>query len=68
MKKIFKISGIVLGVLILVLILTGFIGYGRLSGKAKNNYAKLGTKAPELNSDSYTFRDLNKNGNSRFDL
>ena len=62
MKKILKISGIVIGILLLLVILAGFIGYSRLSSKAEDNYAKLGDKAPELNLDAYNFRDLNKNG------
>lgn len=62
MKKIFKISGIVFAVLLLLLILTGFIGYGRMSIKASDNYAKLGDNAPELNMEGHIFRDLNKNG------
>ena len=33
-----------------------------MSSKAKDNYAKLGDKAPELNIDGFNFRDLNKNG------
>lgn len=62
MKKIFKISGIVLAVVLFLVILTGFIGYGRMSSKAKANYAKLGDKAPELTIEGVEFRDLNKNG------
>ena len=62
MKKILKISGIVIGILLLLVVLAGFIGYSRLSSKAEDNYAKLGDKAPELNLDAYNFRDLNKNG------
>ena len=62
MKKILKISGIVIGILLLLVVLAGFIGYSRLSSKAEDNYAKLGDKAPELNIDAYNFRDLNKNG------
>ena len=62
MKKFFKISGIVFAVLLIVLILTGFIGYTRMSINANDNYAKLGDKAPELNIEGHEFRDLNKNG------
>lgn len=62
MKKILKITGIVLAVIVLLIIITGFIGYSRMSSKADNNYAKLGEKAPELTIDGVKFRDLNKNG------
>ena len=62
MRKFFKISGIVLAAVIVLLILTGFIGYSRMSSKAKGNYAKLADKAPELTIEGIKFRDLNKNG------
>jgi len=62
MKKILKISGIVIGILLILVVLAGFIGYSRISNKATDNYAKLGDKAPQLNIDGYNFRDLNKNG------
>ena len=62
MRKFFKISGIILAVVLIILILTGFIGYSRMSSKAKGNYAKLGNKAPELTIEGVQFRDLNKNG------
>ena len=62
MKRVFKISGIILAVVLVILILTGFIGYSRMSSKAKGNYAKLGNKAPELTIEGTKFRDLNKNG------
>jgi len=61
-KKILKITGIVLGVALVLLIIVGIVGYSRMSSKAKDNYAKLGDKAPELNIDGFNFRDLNKNG------
>ncbi len=62
MKKILKISGIVLVTVLVLLGLTGFIGYSRMSSKAKDSYARLSEKAPELNINGYSFRDLNKNG------
>ncbi len=62
MKKILKITGIVLGSILLLLLIAGFIGYMRMSNKAKDNYAKLGEEAPELSIDGFKFRDLNKNG------
>ncbi|MDN3642480.1 glycoside hydrolase family 3 N-terminal domain-containing protein [Lutimonas halocynthiae] len=62
MKKIFKIIGIVLSAVLVLLLLAGFIGYSRTSSKASDNYAKLGKKAIELNIDGHKFRDLNKNG------
>ena len=48
--------------IILLFILTGFIGYIRMSTKAENNYARLGTEAPVLSFEGFQFRDLNKNG------
>ncbi|MGI9531967.1 glycoside hydrolase family 3 protein [Lutimonas sp.] len=62
MKKIFKITGIVIGALIVLILLAGFIGYSRMSYKASNNYSKLGEKAEKLKVDGHEFRDLNKNG------
>ena len=62
MKKLFKITGIILGIALIFLIIVGVVTYSRMSSKAKDNYAKLGDRAPELNVDGYTFRDLNKNG------
>ena len=62
MKKVLKIIGIVLGSILLLVLIIGFIGYTRMSNKVEDNYAKLGEKAPELNIDGFKFRDLNKNG------
>ena len=62
MKKIFKIIGIVLGVLLVLIVLAGSIGYGRMSYKASKNYAKLGEQAQILEVDGLQLRDLNKNG------
>jgi len=62
MKKALKITGIVLGVVIVLLILTGFIAYTRISTKASNNYDLLGVQAPVLTQGEIKFRDLNKNG------
>lgn len=62
MKKIFKITGIVLGALLILILLAGFVGYSRMSYKASNNYEKLGERAPVLTVDGLDFRDLNKNG------
>ena len=59
MKKIFKITGIVLGVALVLLIIVGIVGYSRMSGKAKDSYAKLGERALELNTNGFNFRDLN---------
>lgn len=62
MKKILKISGIVLGSVIVLLILIGFITYFRISSKVNKNYDKLGIEAPTLTHGDIKFRDLNKNG------
>jgi beta-glucosidase len=62
MKKLLKISGIFLGVLLLIVVIAGFIGYSQMSSKVADNYANLGEKAPKLDIEGYQFRDLNKNG------
>ena len=62
MKKIFRITGKVLLIVLVLIIIAGIIGYSRMSSKANGNYAKLGEKASELNIDGHNFRDLNKNG------
>lgn len=62
MKRALKITGIVVGLILILLMITGFIGYNRISAKVKNNYDKLGSKAEILNVDGVNFRDLNKNG------
>lgn len=62
MKKVLKITGAVLGVIVILLILTGFIGYTRMSSRAADNYAKLGEKSTVLKIDGLEFRDLNSNG------
>ncbi len=62
MKKILKITGIVLGSILLLVLIAGFVGYSRMSSKAKDSYSQLGEKAPELNIEGLSFRDLNKNG------
>jgi len=62
MRKALKITGIVLGVVIVLLILTGFITYIRISTKVGNNYNQLGVEAHVLTHGDVKFRDLNKNG------
>ena len=62
MRKLLKITGIALALILVLLILTGFIGYSRMAYKASNNYSKLGEKAEHLDHNGFAFRDLNKNG------
>ena len=62
MKKGLKITGIILGIVIVLLILTGFISYSRISNKVNKNYDHLGIEAPVLTMEGIKFRDLNKNG------
>jgi beta-glucosidase len=62
MKKALRITGIILGSLIAVVIITVLV-FSALKGKAARDlYAQLGEEAPELTQDGRTFRDLNKNG------
>ena len=62
MKKSFKISGIVIAVILILLVLTGFITYTRISMKVEHNYSLLGKEAPLLKLNGIEFKDLNKNG------
>jgi len=62
MKKLIKITGIVLGIIILLIILASGGFYINRWYKVKNNYAILGDPAPVLHIDGKEFRDLNKNG------
>lgn len=62
MKKVLKIFGIVLGSAIVLLVLTGFITYARISYNVNKNYDRLGVEAPTLTDGDIKFRDLNKNG------
>jgi beta-glucosidase len=62
MKKLLKITGIVVLSLIGLVLITGLVGYQRMGSKANNYYKSLGPEAPTLSIDGVTFRDLNKNG------
>ncbi len=64
MKKVFKITGIVLAIIVLLIIFAIGGYYLNRSIHVKNNYALLGEPAPVLNIDGteWKFRDLNKNG------
>ena len=52
----------VIGVLLALLIIAGFIYYLNIASKVKKDYAMLGVEAPILVSGSQEYRDLNKNG------
>lgn len=61
MKKIFKIFGIFLTVIV-GLIIIGIVIYVKKSNNIDKNYALLGEDARLIFSDGKEFRDLNKNG------
>ncbi|RLD77430.1 MAG: glycoside hydrolase family 3 protein, partial [Bacteroidetes bacterium] len=62
MKKVFKILGIIL----LILLVAGFVYFGyiffKASSKSKKNMALLGVEAPLIEKNGLKYRDLNKNG------
>lgn len=62
MKRIFKIIGII--ILSIVILIIGYISYIFISAssKSKARLATLGNEAPTISIDNFTFRDLNKNG------
>lgn len=62
MKKVLKITGIVLGSLAALIVLAMLVFSGIKGKAAKDLYSKLGEEAPRLEVDGMTFRDLNKNG------
>ena len=62
MKKVLKISGIVLLAIIVIIVIIGLVIYVKKSNKINENYALLGEEAKEISIGSKVFRDLNKNG------
>jgi len=62
MKKILKITGIVLLSLIGIILIIGTIAYVRKSNQINKNYATLGDEAMMISVGDKVFRDLNKNG------
>ena len=62
MKKVLKISGIVLLAIIVVIVIIGSVIYVKKSNKINENYALLGEDAKEISIEGKVFRDLNKNG------
>lgn len=62
MKKIAKITGLVLISLVLLAAIAGFVEYNRMANKAEDRYAELGGEAKIINEGGSGFRDLNKNG------
>jgi beta-glucosidase len=62
MKKVLKILGILIGSLIMLVIIAFLLISASRGKAARELYAQLGEKAPELSVDGNTFRDLNKNG------
>ncbi len=61
MKKILKITGIVVASAIVILAIIATVAYINISKKVKASYSKLGSEAPSLVIDGKSFRDLNKN-------
>ena len=62
MKKILKITGLILLIAIIVGAVYALVMYTKRSNKVKENYALLGEEAGVINIDGKTYRDLNKNG------
>lgn len=62
MKKILKITGKIVLILIALLAITTAGIYLKRSSTVKANYALLGDEASTITIDGKTFRDLNKNG------
>lgn len=62
MKKVLKISGIVLLAIIVIIVIIGTVIYVKKSNGINENYALLGEEAKEISKDGKVFRDLNKNG------
>jgi beta-glucosidase len=62
MKRILKILGIILFLLIFLIVLAGGVLYLKRYLSVKENYALLGKEAPVMTIDGMKFRDLNKNG------
>jgi beta-glucosidase len=62
MKKIFKITGIVLVSILLLLLIIGSVILIKASNKSKSNLSLLGNEAPFIKKNGIEFRDLNKNG------
>ncbi|MEC3907537.1 glycoside hydrolase family 3 N-terminal domain-containing protein [Tamlana sp. 2201CG12-4] len=62
MKKILKITGIVLIGILILLVIIGSVFLIKASNFSKKNMSLLGNEAPLIKKDGIGFRDLNKNG------
>ncbi len=62
MKKVYKIAGIVVVAIIILIVIAVSIMYFKRSIQIKENYALIGNEAPLINVEGKQFRDLNKNG------
>lgn len=62
MKKFLKISGIVIGSLLVLLLLVYLVFVIKWHSDSSANMGLLGEEAPTLTENGYQFRDLNKNG------
>jgi beta-glucosidase len=62
MKRLLRIVGLILLVLLLGILITGFVTYKKKVNRIDARYATLGEEAGKLELDGQVFRDLNKNG------
>lgn len=62
MKKLFKIVGIAIAALIVIVAIVAITFFINVSNKSKNNLALLGEEAQVVSQNGIQFRDLNKNG------
>ncbi len=62
MKKILKITGILLLSLLGIILIIGSITYVRISNQVNKTYALLGSEAKMISVGDKLYRDLNKNG------
>ena len=63
MKKLLKILGVVIALLVVIGIIAIIYLQIKWSKEAESHLALLGDEAPTLTLDGLTFRDLNKNSN-----
>lgn len=63
MKKVLKITGIIIGSLVVLLLLTYLFFTIKWHRESSANMDLLGEEAPSITYNGYTYRDLNKNGN-----
>lgn len=62
MKKLFKILGYLILLILLIGLLVGLFFFAKWSLASSSNMKLLGDEAPVITTNSFEFRDLNKNG------